>query len=92
MNVNTGLQLGHLESSVNECVLLHGTTADAVNAIAQNGIDLRLANPSGRYGSGIYLAESSLKSNMYTGKSLFKSIVHSSALQRGTHFPHHSMK
>jgi Poly(ADP-ribose) polymerase catalytic domain len=59
-----------LESSVNECLLLHGTSASAVGGIAQNGIDLRLANATGRYGSGIYLAESSIKSNVYTGEQL----------------------
>jgi len=74
--INKGLQLGELEKDINECVLLHGTTADAVSAIAQNGIDLRLANPSGRYGSGIYLAESSVKSNMYTGEWVTFSKVH----------------
>lgn len=66
----SGFPVGQLDSDVNECWLLHGTTADAVSAIAQNGIDLRLANPTGRYGSGIYLAESSVKSNIYTGELL----------------------
>ena len=67
MYFSSGLPFGDLDSDVNECLLLHGTTADAVSAIAQNGIDLRLANPTGRYGSGIYLAQNSVKSNIYTG-------------------------
>jgi hypothetical protein len=70
MTLLAGFPVGQLDSDVNECWLLHGTTADAVGAIAQNGIDLRLANPTGRYGSGIYLAESSIKANIYTGKLL----------------------
>ncbi|KAL3880949.1 hypothetical protein ACJMK2_033151 [Sinanodonta woodiana] len=53
---------------VNEHYLFHGTSADAVNGILKQGLDNRLAG-NGRFGNGIYCAETPAKSNQYTDKA-----------------------
>jgi len=52
---------------INEYFLLHGTKRDAVDVIASQGLDSRLAT-SQYFGSGIYYAESSTKSDQYAGQ------------------------
>ncbi|KAL3880862.1 hypothetical protein ACJMK2_033068 [Sinanodonta woodiana] len=53
---------------VNEHYLFHGTSADAVNGILKQGLDNRLAS-NGRFGNGIYCAETPAKSNQYTDQA-----------------------
>ncbi|KAL3880951.1 hypothetical protein ACJMK2_033153, partial [Sinanodonta woodiana] len=53
---------------VNEHYLFHGTSADAVNGILKQGLDNRLAG-NGRFGNGIYCAETPAKSNQYTDQA-----------------------
>ncbi|XP_062501197.1 uncharacterized protein LOC134178348 isoform X2 [Corticium candelabrum] len=55
----------HLNSEVNEFYLWHGTKEERIQAICQNGFDFRLAK-YGMFGSGVYFAEKSSKSDEYT--------------------------
>lgn len=52
--------------AVNEHYLFHGTPAHCVDAIVRQGLDARL-NKRGAFGSAVYAAESSTKSDSYAG-------------------------
>ena len=54
----------------NEVWLWHGTSLAAVNAIVAQGIDPRVGNDNGRYGSGAYFADCVCKSLQYTKECL----------------------
>lgn len=59
--------LGHdMYSEVNECYVFHGTPADRVDIIADQGLDNRLAG-NAQLGKAVYTAESSTKSDQYAG-------------------------
>ena len=71
MNENDCLvDLSTLEAAlvpdINEYFLLHGTKRDTLDVIANQGLDSRVA-ASLYFGSGIYYAESSTKSDQYAG-------------------------
>lgn len=55
-----------LQSSVNEMLLFHGTKPAAHKQIAGGGFDCRLGKDIGNYGSSIYTADRSDKSDAYT--------------------------
>lgn len=42
--------------------MLHGTTVDKIDMIAQYGFDQRMARESGLYGQGVYFTDQSCKS------------------------------
>jgi hypothetical protein len=54
-----------LDDSVNEALLLHGTDPDHMQSVLFEGLDPNLSR-KGRFGRGIYFAESAVKSNDYT--------------------------
>ena len=54
--------------AVNEQYLFHGTPAHYVDAIVRQGLDARL-NQRGAFGSAVYAAESSTKSDSYAGNN-----------------------
>lgn len=45
---------------------MHGTTADALRLIENQGLETRIGK--GLFGQGVYLAETSAKSHGYTGQ------------------------
>eukprot|EP00438_Fugacium_kawagutii_P035779 Skav230487 [mRNA] locus=scaffold1445:387101:391292:- [translate_table: standard] len=51
-----------LDKDVNEVLLLHGTTSDKIDLIAQEGFDARMARETGLYGQGVYFTDQSCKS------------------------------
>eukprot|EP00931_Biecheleriopsis_adriatica_P063092 TRINITY_DN38164_c0_g1_i1.p1 TRINITY_DN38164_c0_g1~~TRINITY_DN38164_c0_g1_i1.p1 ORF type:complete len:617 (+),score=80.08 TRINITY_DN38164_c0_g1_i1:61-1911(+) len=55
-----------LSSGANEVFLFHGTTRAEVEQIVKTGFDHRLSNGNCFYGSGVYFASQSCKSNQYT--------------------------
>ena len=57
----------HLDTKLNEILLIHGTTKDRIDQIATFGFDERLARESGLYGQGVYFADQSCKSLQYSG-------------------------
>ena len=57
----------HLDAKINEVLLIHGTTPDKVEEIANYGFDERLANKCGLYGQGVYFTDQSCKSFQYSG-------------------------
>lgn len=52
---------------INEHFLFHGTKPDFIQTTIRSGLDSRLGNANGLFGSGIYTAESSTKADQYTG-------------------------
>ena len=60
-------------SAVNEQYLFHGTPAHYVDAIVRQGLDARL-NQRGAFGSAVYAAESSTKSDSYAGNNRWYTI------------------
>lgn len=54
----------HLDSSINERLVFHGTTRDNLPAILAGGFNERFAR-TGLYGDGVYFAEKSCKSAQY---------------------------
>lgn len=52
----------HLDEGINEILLIHGTTRDKINEIANFGFDERLARERGLYGQGVYFTDQSCKS------------------------------
>mmetsp|Transcript_38599 Transcript_38599/g.110949 ORF Transcript_38599/g.110949 Transcript_38599/m.110949 type:complete len:290 (-) Transcript_38599:61-930(-) len=54
-----------LDESVNEWLLLHGTTEEAAEAITRHGFNLKCATPDSVCGKAIYMAESSTKADEY---------------------------
>ena len=56
-----------LDGKINEVLLLHGTTVDKIDQIANFGFDERLARESGLYGQGVYFTDQSCKSFQYSG-------------------------
>ncbi|XP_052090788.1 uncharacterized protein LOC127727713 [Mytilus californianus] len=65
-----------IHSEINEHYLFHGTSEATVRAIANDGLDVRLAG-DGMFGRGIYAAECPTKSDHYTGDilSMFDSVM-----------------
>ena len=57
----------HLDGKINEVLLIHGTTQDRIDQIANFGFDERLARESGLYGQGVYFTDQSCKSFQYSG-------------------------
>eukprot|EP00435_Cladocopium_sp_Y103_P065565 s203_g27.t1 len=57
----------HLDAKINEVLLIHGTTQDKVDQIANFGFDERLARENGLYGQGVYFTDQSCKSFQYSG-------------------------
>ena len=57
----------HLYGEINEFYVFHGTKADVVNVILNQGLDSRLAS-GGLLGQGVYGAEDSGKSHGYASK------------------------
>ena len=57
----------HLDGKINEVLLIHGTTQDRIDQIANFGFDERLARERGLYGQGVYFADQSCKSLQYSG-------------------------
>ena len=57
----------HLDGKINEVLLIHGTTQDKIDQIANFGFDERLARESGLYGQGVYFTDQSCKSFQYSG-------------------------
>jgi hypothetical protein len=47
--------------------LFHGSSNTSIDSIVENGFDIRLSNPNGMFGAGIYFARNSSKANLYTG-------------------------
>jgi hypothetical protein len=60
--------------AVNEQYLFHGTPAHYVDAIVRQGLDARL-NQCAAFGSAIYAAESSTKSDSYAGNNRWYTIT-----------------
>lgn len=58
----------------NETWLFHGSGPENIAHIAVEGFDLKLANPQGSYGSGVYFASHSSTSLGYTAKAALKAI------------------
>ncbi|CAD7923627.1 unnamed protein product [Amoebophrya sp. A120] len=56
-----------LERDLNEMYLFHGTGAEGLKHILQNGFDFREAKAGGLYGQGTYFASNVCKSMQYTG-------------------------
>ena len=52
---------------INEHYLFHGTKADLVDTIVNQGLDSRLAGDKAMFGPGVYCAESSTKADQYSG-------------------------
>lgn len=59
----------------NERWLFHGSGPENIAQICMEGFDLRLANPNGAYGSGIYFATNSLMSQGFTRKDPLKAMT-----------------
>lgn len=59
----------------NERWLFHGSGPESVAHISVEGFDLKLANPSGSYGAGVYFAASSSTSTTYTTKGALKAMA-----------------
>ncbi|KAL0022250.1 hypothetical protein WJX77_009919 [Trebouxia sp. C0004] len=58
----------------NERWLFHGSGPENIAHIAEEGFDLRLANPRGQYGSGVYFASHSSTSLQFTTKDALKAM------------------
>jgi len=58
----------------NETWLFHGSGPENIAHIAMEGFDLKLANPQGQYGSGVYFASHSSTSLQYTTKAALKAM------------------
>lgn len=56
-----------LDPAVNEIMVLHGTSPDNIDLIANFGFDERLARRKGLYGQGIYFTDQSCKAFQYSG-------------------------
>ena len=56
----------------NEQWLFHGSGPENIANITVEGFDVKLANPNGSYGAGIYFARNSLTSQGYTRKEPLK--------------------
>ncbi|CAL1537117.1 unnamed protein product, partial [Lymnaea stagnalis] len=59
-----------LYHEVNEHYLFHGTDPESIDPVISSGLDPRVSSPNCMWGSGVYAAESSTKSDQYTGKLL----------------------
>ena len=57
----------HLDEKINEVLLIHGTTQDKIDQIANFGFDERLVRERGLYGQGVYFTDQSCKSFQYSG-------------------------
>ncbi|CAE7807286.1 Parp12, partial [Symbiodinium necroappetens] len=62
-------QWAKMDPTVNEVLVLHGTTPDKVDLIANFGFDERLAREKGRYGQGVYFTDQTCKAFQYSGAS-----------------------
>ena len=63
----SGCKWAKLDPTVNEIWVLHGTTPDKVEFIANFGFDERLARQKGRYGQGVYFTDQTCKAFQYSG-------------------------
>jgi len=59
----------------NERFLFHGTSSSTASVIIKEGFDVRVAALTGMFGAGIYFAENSSKSDLYTGSSVTKTLI-----------------
>lgn len=65
-----------LDNDINEFMLFHGTSDEQkAKHIAEFGFDNRIANMEGLYGAGSYFADSSCKSNQYTGSGTTRTFL-----------------
>ncbi len=55
-----------IDPGVNMFYLFHGSSYSLIDTIAKRGFDERLANLHGMFGSGIYFAENSSKSDLFS--------------------------
>jgi hypothetical protein len=62
--------------AVNEHYLFHGTPVKYVDAIVHQGLDARL-NQRAAFGSAVYAAESSTKSDSYAGNNRWNPVQES---------------
>ena len=62
------IMLSDIFPEMNECYLFHGTKSGNDDNIIKKGLDPRLGDDSGMFGSAIYTAESPTKSDQYAGK------------------------
>lgn len=58
-------RLPPLEGTRNEFLMFHGTKPEAAHSIAENHFDMAFACKTGLFGAGLYLCESSSKSDEY---------------------------
>ena len=56
----------HSHHSINEKILLHGTSKDIATKIAYEGFDIRVSSRSGNFGSGVYFTDHFKKSHRYS--------------------------
>uniref|UniRef100_A0A7S2MVG3 Poly [ADP-ribose] polymerase n=1 Tax=Zooxanthella nutricula TaxID=1333877 RepID=A0A7S2MVG3_9DINO len=78
-------KLPPLMGSANEFLMFHGTKPEAAHSIAENHFDMAFACKTGLFGAGVYLCESSSKSDEYVkpnDKGHFPTIVCRVALGR----------
>jgi hypothetical protein len=65
-----------LDQDINELLLFHGTPTEVKGrTIANQGLDPRVGNLGGLYGAGSYFADSSCKSNQYTGSGTIRTFL-----------------
>ena len=67
----------------NEQWLFHGSGPENIASISVEGFDVKLANPNGSYGAGIYFAKDSSTSQGYTRKEPLKGCIHDAAAHQG---------
>ena len=65
----------------NEQWLFHGSGPENIANISVEGFDVKLANPNGSYGAGIYFAKDSSTSQGYTRKDPLKACKQQTAVQ-----------
>ncbi|KAL3131104.1 hypothetical protein ABBQ38_000414 [Trebouxia sp. C0009 RCD-2024] len=65
----------------NEQWLFHGSGPENIANISAEGFDVKLANPNGSYGAGIYFARDSSTSQNYTGRVPLKGCNQQAAIQ-----------
>merc|ERR1712224_649327 len=56
---------GRYDGTTNEVMLWHGTKADIIDTIVQEGFDERVCSLGGMFGAGVYFAQDSCKSGQY---------------------------
>jgi hypothetical protein len=78
----TRLHRRHLNASLNEVFLLHGSSKASIDIIAEEGFDERVSHLGGMLGGGLYFAEDTCKAGQYAEKSIASSRSHWFILSR----------